>query len=540
MHRTLRVEFDEKKIDALFTKLDSSQRPGAAVGIALRGRPLYRKGFGIANIELPVALSPSIRMRIGSTSKHFTCLAYLLLCEEGKAGVDDPVGRFLPDLPEIARRVTVRQLMANVSGLRDALDLIWQFSNEGKPVSSEETLSYYRDITDVNFQPGTSWCYCNGGFVLLTAIVERVAQRPLEEVLRERIFEPTGMYDSQLRRWNTDFLSNSAAMHSMSANGAYEKAYARTPMSGEGGIVSSVDDMLRWLAHMTEPHVGSPASWAMMKAPHMLPNGTSTGYGFGLMSSRYRGADVLHHAGSVTGGNSQMLKVPGAELDIVVMLNRRDIWGMRLTEAILDACLPELAKVEGPPDPVMAEGIFRSPDTGRVIELQPSSAGLSWTPEGLQIAVIDGCSVALAPDNHGVLWPTGMYDFVKVGLRLVGDRRKPTAILCNDFGNCDELLAVVPAREHEADAVIGHYRSHSTGVDARILQTRDGVRLSTTNRFGTTEYRLECLAQNIWKATSLGEIPWGGILSFDREQSLFSFSSAQRTRLLPFQRLRGK
>jgi len=540
MRHGLRVEFDEQRIDALFASLKNSQHPGAAVGIGLRGRPVYRKGFGSANLELPVVLSPAMRMRIGSTSKHFTCLAYLLLCEEGRAGVDDPLSRFLPDLPESTARVTVRQLMANVSGLRDALDLIWQFSNDGSPLSSAEILSYYQDITDVNFQPGASWCYCNAGFVLLTAIVERLAQQSLEEVLRERIFDPIGMYDSRLRRWDTDFLANSATMHSQSSSGAYEKAYARTAMSGEGGVVSTVDDMLRWLAHMNEPRLGSPATWEMMKAPHVLPNGVSTGYGFGLMSRRYRGVDVLHHAGSVTGGNSQMLKVPDAELDVVVMLNRRDTWGMQLADEILDACLPELTRAANPPDQVTAEGVFRSAATGRVIVLQRPSSELSWTGEGRQVAVIDGCGVSMAPDTQGVLWPTGMYDFVKVGLTLIGDRHKPNSILCNDFGNTDELFSVPPARECESDAVIGRYHAHSGGIDARVFRADEGMRLATTNRFGATEYRLECLAQNIWKATSLGEIPWGGILSFDGQCRMFCFSSALRTRLLPFQRTSGR
>src|SRR5882724_6726848 len=90
------VKFDEKALDAIFADLNQARLPGAAVGIALNGTPVYRTGFGLANMELPVVRSPTIRMRIGSTSKHFTCLAYLLFCEEGKAGIDDPLAKYLP------------------------------------------------------------------------------------------------------------------------------------------------------------------------------------------------------------------------------------------------------------------------------------------------------------------------------------------------------------------------------------------------------------------------------------------------------------
>src|SRR5438128_1835507 len=113
------ASFDEKKIDAVFADLNQCHLPGAAVGIAIGGKPVYRKGFGLANMELSVVLSPSIRMRIYSTTKHFTCLAYMLLCEDGKAGIDDPIGKHLPELHPVSRNVTVRQLMGNISGLRD-------------------------------------------------------------------------------------------------------------------------------------------------------------------------------------------------------------------------------------------------------------------------------------------------------------------------------------------------------------------------------------------------------------------------------------
>src|SRR5437762_7756253 len=94
----LDVAFDERKIDAIFAELNQCHLPGAAVGIAIGGKPVYRKGFGLARMELPVVLSPAIRMRIGSTTKHFAAFAYLLLCEEGKAGIDDPLGKYFPEL----------------------------------------------------------------------------------------------------------------------------------------------------------------------------------------------------------------------------------------------------------------------------------------------------------------------------------------------------------------------------------------------------------------------------------------------------------
>src|SRR5687767_3459439 len=102
---------DEGEIDAIFKSIDQCHLPGAAVGIAVGGRPVYRKGFGLASVDAPLVLTPSTRLRIGSVTKQFTCLAYLLLCEEGRARIDDPVGKFLPEVHPASREATMRQLM---------------------------------------------------------------------------------------------------------------------------------------------------------------------------------------------------------------------------------------------------------------------------------------------------------------------------------------------------------------------------------------------------------------------------------------------
>jgi CubicO group peptidase (beta-lactamase class C family) len=149
--QSLAVEFDERKIDAIFAEVNQCHLPGAAAGIAIGGKSGYREGFGLANMELPVVLSPSTQMRIHSTTKHSTCLAYMLLCEEGRARIDDRLEKNLPELNRVTRKVTVRQLMGNVNGLRDLYELVWQFSGNFSSASSPDPLSFYRDSDDVNF-----------------------------------------------------------------------------------------------------------------------------------------------------------------------------------------------------------------------------------------------------------------------------------------------------------------------------------------------------------------------------------------------------
>jgi D-aminopeptidase len=526
------VEFDEKSIDAIFADFDQCHLPGAAVGVAIGGKPVYRKGFGLASMELPIALSPSIRMRIYSTSKHFTCLAYMLLCEEGKADLDDPLGEYLPDLHPIVHSVTLGQIMGHTSGLRDAHDINWNFSGTGRPVSSAELLSFYRDIDDVNFAPGTGWSYNNGGFLLLSFAIEQIYGQSLEDVFRERIFDRVGMYDTLLRRVDTGFVPHSATMHMATPAGGFEKSYLCSAWAGEGGIVSTINDMLRWLAHMDAPVVGSASTWTQMKTPQILANGTSTGYGLGLISGCYRGFQTLSHAGGGMGGSSQMLKIPAAELDIVIMANRHDASGAELAFKILDACLPDLDPVAKPFRGPFATGTFRSSTTGRVIQLRTGSANHSETKANQQIAEIDGLELPLEAGNDGVLRPAGVFGYLKLGVALAGDPANPGSICISNFGNLDDLVPVLPVGAPDVGKIVGRYRSDRTGTEAMIFDTAEGLRLTTVGRFGSVVYLLERLADGTWRARSVRVTFLGGIVSFAVDRLTFYFTTYRNSKLL--------
>jgi D-aminopeptidase len=521
------VDFDEKKIDRIFAQLNQCLQPGAAVGIAIAGLPVYRKGFGLASMELPVVLSSSIRMRIYSTTKHFACLAYMLLCEEGRATLDDPVGKYLPELHPVTHPVTMRQLMGHTGGLRDAHEVLWHFSGLGRATTSAEVLSFYREFDDVNFAPGSNWCYNNGGFLLLTVVIERITGSSLEELFRDRILGPVGMHDTLLRRSDTDFVPNSAAMHMTNSKGQFDRSYMGTATAGEGGIVSTVDDMLRWLAHMDAPVVGSPASWALMKTAQTLTNGKSTGYGLGLLTGRYRGAETISHPGGGFGANSQMLKVPSAGLDIVIMVNRHDVSAVTLADEILAACLPDLEPIGEACGTRFGAGTFRSAMTLRVLHL--------FGQDGKQFVSIDGTDVPLRLDEDGALRPAGSFGYMKWELRPSGAPERPDSIRSRDFGNPDEWVRVNDDDRPDARAIVGQYRSAATGTEATIRETERGLQLITGGRFGSMTYTLEPLATGIWRTQPFVPAFLGGILSFDREGAGFCFSTL-RTRALPFRR----
>jgi CubicO group peptidase (beta-lactamase class C family) len=503
--KKLTVEFNEERIDAIFSKYNQCGLPGVAIGIAVNRRPVYRKGFGLANMELPVVLSPSIRMRIGSTTKHFTSLAYLLLCEDGAADIDDPIGKYLPELHPVTHAVTMRQIMGNVGGLRDVCDFVLRFSGAGRPVSALEMLSLYKDLNEVNAAPGTAWIYNNSGYVMLSVAIERIANKPLEEVFRERIFAPIGMKDTLLRRFDTDFVPNSAAQHMVNLDGAYVKSYFGIDFAGAGAIVSTVDDMLRWLDHMEAPTVGKAASWANLMTTQTLANGTDTGYGLGLMLGRYRGAHTLSHPGGGMGGNAQMIKVLGAGLDIVVIVNRHDAQSMELASEVIEACLPGLEPVPASDSSAVATGTFRGCDSGRILQLKDGG--------GQQYVALDGFELPHRLNSEGELQPLPLWHFLKRSVRLIGSPAAPDRVLLNDFGNREEFSRVPPAGKADARSLEGHYRSDSIGAEGVVRETDRGYQLFATGRFGSAPYLLEAIGQRTWRARPSTPMNLGGIVT---------------------------
>jgi CubicO group peptidase (beta-lactamase class C family) len=521
------VSFDEARIDAIFAELNQCHLPGAAVGIAIDGRTVYRKGFGLAHMELPVVLSPTMRMRIASMTKPFACLAYFSLCHEGRATLDDTVGQHLPDVHPVMHAITMRQLMGHIGGNRDVHDLCYQFSGTGRAVSSEQLFALYRTLGSVNHPPGAAYCYNNGGYLLLSFAIERIAQQPLREVLRERIFEPAGMHDTVLRPVDTDFVPNSATLHMREGGGPFEKSYIGAAYAGEGGMVSTVDDILRWLEYMDRSDELTREAWKAMSESQRLSNGTPTGYGLGLVIDRYRGVETISHAGGLMGGNSLMLKVPAAGLDVVIMVNRHDVIGVNLVNQILDACLPDLAPVSPPRSASPVAAVFQSPRTGRVLEL--------FARDGQQFASIDAFDIPVASDDSGVFRPTGLFANPYQWLRLITGPEGPIAAEWNTYGELD-VMTPISGRPQEEQPINGRYVC--TEAQARVMITTSsvGLRMDATGAFGSSTYALVRLSENICRARSTGSMPWGGILTFDPHYDTFTFSN-YRTHSLRFQRV---
>jgi D-aminopeptidase len=520
---TRTATLDAAKIDAIFAGLDQGRLPGAAVAIAIDGVPVYRRGFGLANMELPVLLGPGTRMRVGSITKHFAALVFLLLCEEGRAKVDDPIGRYLPNLHSISREVTCRQLMGHTSGLRDAMAVSLVINGAQAATTDAQLLALYETIDDVEFGPGTSWSYNNGGYVLLTAAIEAIAGASLDTLLRERIFVPLGMYDTLLRRWDTNFLPNSATLHFRLPDGRFTRDYMGTEISGAGGMVSTMDDLLRWLKHMDAPVIGSAESWRLMREPQRLTSGGSTGYGFGLVLDRYRGVETISHGGGVVAGNAQMIKVPSAGLDIAIAVNRADVMGADLANRIIDACIEGLTPR---PDRHFDKrsGLYLSPRDGRVVELVEQGE--------MQLLAVDaGPPIPVTADDEGRLQLPEFLSFFQQWASVEDD-----GLTFSEFGDEDRLAPLMPAPEMAIDTHLGRYTAPAIGAHAEVVMVSDEPQLTIRGAHGAVNYQMMPLAAGRWKLAPKGPFSMmSGKVSFANGNAGMSLSFG-RLRNLPFTR----
>jgi CubicO group peptidase (beta-lactamase class C family) len=536
-------------LDALFAPLNRGDAPGLVVGVARDGVTLYRRGFGLASIEHGVANMPSTRMRIGSTSKHFTCVAALLLAEQGLLDIDAGVRRYLPELPEMADEPTLRQLMTHTGGLRDSLDV--GFLASGMTIKPRgESMAVQRRQRDVNFPPGERVVYNNGGYHMLSLVIERVAGMPFEDFLRQRIFAPLRMRDTESVPSDFALLPGVATLHVPQPGGRWRRGmFPSEEVLGEGAIVSTVDDMLRWLAHLRQPDtVGSAAAWAQMLAPARLNNGMLTSYALGLQVETYRGVGVVHHGGTVIGGHCQMLTVPGHALDIILISNGAPVGLADLANRIIDAVLGEDA-LPLPPDAPAETAAFAplvgawyaSPSADMVVGFGDVDGKL-----GLIVHNAPPIAMRAAP---GALWldfnrvATGPYR-VAIG-PLAAGATAPLTLAFDDAGTPQTLerLPAPPPLDGAGAALVGRYRAHDLAADVLIAFEGDALVARIAGQFGPSVLALTAFSPDLFGWKFVGDLaPLGGTLRVERDERDGGAVSGLRlntlrTRHLHFQRL---
>jgi len=252
----------DSKIDAIFERFNS-KTPGCAVGIAQDGKVLFAKAYGMADLKKNVPLSTKSAFYMASVSKQFAAMSILLLAEDGRLQTSDSIRKTIPVLPEYANGITLYQLLTHTSGIRDYLTL-GSLTGRSIQYTDNSTLQLITRQQALNFEPGTQFLYSNSGYVLLSLVVKNVAQRNLNEFAQERIFLPLGMKSTRFQHDHTAAVPEKVTGY-LPRRGGWDVANSPLDVVGDGGLYSSVEDMLRWTANFDKPVVGVKALTIMQR-----------------------------------------------------------------------------------------------------------------------------------------------------------------------------------------------------------------------------------------------------------------------------------
>src|SRR3990167_1224233 len=388
----------ERRVDALFSRYTAAGSPGAVVAVMRDGTVELCKGYGLASIELGVPIDPGTRFRIASVSKQFTVTAALMLAAEGRLKLSEAPHKYLPELPPLP--VTIDQMMRNCSGLPDFLELL-RLGGHGldKPARPGDLLAACLRNRHLNFAPGSRFLYSNTNFLLLGLIVEGLAKMKLGDFLAERIFKPLGMTSTMLVPEIDTVIPGLAAGYLGDATTGFRRAAHAYPQGGEGGLTSTVEDLLIWSRHFDQPTLIPKTLPAQLAAVSPLTGGHTNNYRRGVGVDDLRGLATLGHGGLWPGFRTEFLRVPEAELTVVVIANLSTIDPWRPARALAAPALEGNGKIKPLPAAITEAEI--KPIAGTWFNAQePSLFELAWrggepvvTQNGLPFALgrrVDG------------------------------------------------------------------------------------------------------------------------------------------------------
>lgn len=341
------------------------------------GTIALRKGYGLASIEHGVPIGPHTRFRIASVSKQFTVGAALMLAAEGKLDLAAPPHKYLPELKPLP--VTIDQMMRNSSGLPDFLELL-RLGGHGleKLARQEDLLAACSRNGHLNFEPGSRFLYSNTNFLLLGHIIARLADKPLGEVLAERIFRPLGMTSTLLAAEIDTVIPNLATGYLGDDQRGFRRAQHGYPQGGEGGLTSTVDDLLIWSRHFDRPTLSPRDLPAQLAAVQPLTGGHANKYHRGVQIDDLGGLRTVGHGGLWPGFRTEFLRVPEADLTVVVIANLATIDPWRQARTIAHMILRGEARLKPVPAPLTEAEI--APLAGVWFNaVEPSLFDLAWT-----------------------------------------------------------------------------------------------------------------------------------------------------------------
>ncbi len=483
-----------KKVDEVFAQWDKPESPGCALGVIKDGRFVYKRGYGMANLDYNIPLSSQSVFYIASVSKQFTAMSALLLARQGKLSLDDPIRKFIPELPELYNIVTIRHLIHHTSGIRDYLTLVSLADRRLEDVSTnEDALELLARQKELNFKPGDQYLYSNSGYVLLAIIVKKVSGKPFSQFAEENIFKPLGMNSTRYKDDRTAIIKNRATSYSVKPSGGFSTVVTHFDLVGDGGLMSSVEDLALWDQIFYENKLDGGAKDLIEQAlvTGTLNSSKKLDYAFGLIVSEYKGLKLIAHGGAFVGYRAEMIRFPEQKFSVINLCNAENANAPRLARQVADLYLsgsfkqdqikagPVFNPNEKPIELPEAElkdkvGAYRNPTTGSIWKLS--------VKDGKLMADVSGQTYQLAPMSATHFQTVGGPVNVRVNFQRQ-DAKKPLVTSIEVEGQLPitlEAVEIVTPTSTQLAEYAGDYYSDELQATYKIVS--EGGKLALKRR----------------------------------------------------------
>ena len=374
----------EHQVDRVFERW-SSATPGCAVAVSVDGQRILSRAYGMADLEHDVANTPDTIFEAGSVSKQFTAAAVLLLARDGKLSLDDPARKYVPELADYGSPLTIRHMLNHTSGLRDwgSVAGIAGWPRTTRVYSHAHVLDIVARQRSLNFTPGTRWSYSNTGYNLAAVIVSRVSGMSFADFTRQRLFEPLGMTRTS---WRDDYgrIVKNRAMSYSGDGTVYRTVMPFENVHGNGGLLTTVGDLLKWNQNFVAPTVGDQGFVAEQERAGRFNDGRVHGYALGLQVGTYKGLREISHGGATAGYRAYLSHYPEAKTAVALLCNAASVTPETSAHAVADVVLssrlkettltPALQLEAKSLEPML--GTYRNVETGAPIRLASTDTGI--------------------------------------------------------------------------------------------------------------------------------------------------------------------
>jgi len=452
----------QPQVDKLFSRWTTST-PGCAVGADVKGQPVVRAAYGMADLEHDVPITIDTIFEVGSVSKQFTAAAVQLLARDGKLSLDDKVRKYIPELPDVAADITIRQMLNHTAGLRDWGGLA---AIAGWPRTTRvHTHAHVLDIVSrqrmLNFEPGTRWSYSNTGYNLAAILVGRVSGMSFADFTKARIFEPLGMKNTSWRDDHTRVVKRRAIAYDES-KGVFSTLMPFENVHGNGGLLTTVGDLLTWNANFASPVVGDARFIEEMERRTKFNDGREHEYALGLYVDTYRGRREVDHSGGTAGYIAHLSRYPDHAVSVAVMCNVRSGNATNHAKAIADLLLPPGRAADSPAsEPLNTEE-------------GPRYAGLYRSLKPAGVVTISVQKDRLISSSFGALTRVARHRFDAGGVYVL-DFDGRFLRVTDEFGTSDDYERVEPWKPGVQDLkpIAGRYVSDETQTSFDVVLEGD-------------------------------------------------------------------